>query len=172
MCATCIQANNTTYVSKQLVHYCPLLTPFAIVSVDIWSPGDVISPTCAKCLLNCMCNMTKFVCSVALAHVNAAKLARAFVEGVLLKYGLCLVIVVDDDSDVMALFEATSKSLNIRLHKAAKRNHKAIGVERYYTFLNHNVKIISSVRQTHKCFVEVGHISVMRGMPCQLTALI
>ena len=93
--------------------------------------------------------MPQFVCSVAVAHVNAAELARAFMEGVLLKFVLCLVIVVDNDSKFMALFEATSKALNIRPHRAAKRNHKAIGVERYHTFLNHNVKIISSTRQTH-----------------------
>lgn len=87
MCAVCIQANNTTYVSKQLVHSWPLLTPFAIISADIWTPGDVISPAGANCLLNCLCDMTQFICSVALAHVNAAKLALAFIEGVLLKFG-------------------------------------------------------------------------------------
>ena len=159
MCAACIQANNTTYVSKQLVHSWPLLTPFAIISADIWSPGDIISPTGAKCLLNSMCDMTQFMVSVALAHVNSAELARVFMEGVLLKFGLCIVILVDDDSKFMALFEAMAKLLNIRLHRVSKRNHKAIGVKRYHKFLNHNARIISSARQTHKCFVEVGHIS-------------
>lgn len=74
----------------------------------------------------------------------------------------------------MALFEDTAKSLNIRLHRAVKRNHKAIGVERYHTFLNHNVKIISSARQTHKCFIEVGHISayVWNAMPIDGTDII
>ena len=54
-CAACIKANNVTYVSRQLVHSWPLLTPFAIISADIWSPGQIMSPTGAKCLLNCMC---------------------------------------------------------------------------------------------------------------------
>ena len=80
----------------------------------------------------------------------AAIAARAFMEGVLLKFGLCIVIVVDDDSKFMALFEAMAKSLNIRLHRVSKRNHKAIGVERYHKFLNHNARINSSARQTHK----------------------
>lgn len=44
-CASCIQAQNTTYSSKQLVHLWPLLTPFAIISADLWSPGDIVSST-------------------------------------------------------------------------------------------------------------------------------
>ena len=80
-------------------------------------------------------------------------------EGILLKFGLCIVIVVDDDSKFMALFEVMAKSLNIRLQRISNRNHKDIGVERYHKFLNHNVRIMSSTRQTHKCFVEVGQTS-------------
>ena len=69
-------------------------------------------------------------------------------------------MVVDDDSTFMAIFEAMAKELNIRLHRVTNRNHKAIGVERFHQFLNHNATIISSARQTHKCFVEVALISV------------
>ena len=127
-CATCIQANNVTYTSRQLLHSWPLLTPFAIISADIWSPGDIVSPTGAKSILNVMCDMTQFIVSVALSHVNAAELARAVMESVLLKFGFCLVIVVDDDTKFMAIFESMTKALKIRLHRAAKRNHKAIGV--------------------------------------------
>ena len=60
-----------------------------------------------------MCDMTQFVAYVALSYVSSAKLARAFMEGVLLKFGLCIVIVVGDDTKCMALFEAMAKSLNI-----------------------------------------------------------
>ena len=38
---------------------------------------------------------------------------------------------VDDDSKLMSLFEAMVKSLNVYLHWVSKRNHKAVGVERY-----------------------------------------
>ena len=104
-CASCIQAQNTTYSSKQLVHLWPLLTPFAIISADLWSPGDIVSPTGAKCLLNCMCDMTQFVSTAAIKHANSAELARAFMESTLLKFGLCIVVVVDDDTKFMVLFE-------------------------------------------------------------------
>ena len=106
-----------------------------------------------------MCDMTQFVVSVALSHVNSAELARAFMESVLLKFGCCLVVIVDEDTKFMAIFESTAKVLKLRLHRAAKRNHKAIGVERYHRFLNHNMTIIGNARETHKCFVEVSMIS-------------
>ena len=173
-CATCIQANNITYSSRQLLHSWPLLTPFAIISADIWSPGDIVSPTGAKCILNVMCDMTQFVISIALSHVNSAELARAFMESVLLKFGFCLVLVVDDDKKFMAIFESMTKALKIRLHRAAKRNHKAVGVERYHKFLNHNMKIIGNARETHKCFVEVAMVSAYawNSMPVDGTDII
>ena len=133
-CTACIQAQSTKFTNRQLVRSWPLLTPFAIISIDIWSPGEITSPTAAKYMLNSMCDMTHFVCAVALSHVNAAELARAFMKGTFLKLGFCIVVVVDEDSKFMALFEAMVKALNIRIHRVAKRNYKAIGVERFHKF--------------------------------------
>ena len=78
-------------------------------------------------------------------------------ESTLLKFGLRIVVVVNDDTKFVALFEGMAKSLNIRLHRVSKRNHKAIGVERFHKFLNHNATIISAARQTHKCFIVISH---------------
>ena len=51
------------------------------------------------------------------------------------------------------------KSLNISLHRAAKRNHKAVGVERFRWFLNHSNTLISHQRETHNCFIESSVIA-------------
>lgn len=80
-------------------------------------------------------------------------------ENVILKVGICIVLVVDDGNELMGIFVQLSKSLNIRLHKAAKRNHKAVGVERCHRFLNHSATIISNERQTPKYFVEAAIIT-------------
>ena len=80
-------------------------------------------------------------------------------DNVLLKFGICVVLVVDNGNEFMGIFRKMSKSLNIRLHKAAKRNHKAVRVERYHRFLNHSVTIISDKRKTPKCFVETAIIT-------------
>ena len=110
------------------------------------------------------------------SHIScyAAELSRAFMEGTSLKLGFCMVVAVDDDSKFMALFESMANALNIRLHRVAKRNHKAIGVERYHKFLNHNATILSAARQTHKCFVEVALVSAYawNAMPIDGTDII
>jgi len=156
-CLDCIRLQHNTQVSRQLVHSWPLLTPFAIISADIWSPGETTSNTGAKCILNCICNMSQFVVAVVVQHVNASELAREFMA-VLLMFGLCLAMVVDDASLFKGIFVLMAKSLAIRTHLAAKRNHKAIGVERVRRFLNHSETIIGSARQTNKCFLEASMI--------------
>ena len=68
-------------------------------------------------------------------------------------------VVVDDDSKFMGVFTQICKSLNIRLHRAAKRNHKAIGVERFHRFLNRFNTLVSHHRETFTCFVESSMIA-------------
>ena len=103
--------------------------------------------------------MTQFVASMVLSHVNSAELARTFMEELLLTFSICLIVVIDNDVKFKAVFEYMAKSLSIRLHRVGMQYYKVISMERYHNFINHNTKIISSTRQTHKCFVEVGHIS-------------
>ena len=133
-CLACVQLRCNTRVNQQLVHSWPLLAPFAIISADIWCPGDTVSTTGMRFILNCMCDMTQFVVSTALSQATSSILAKAFMENVLLKFEICIVLVVDDENEFMGNFFAMAKSLNIRLHKAATRNHKAGGVERYHRF--------------------------------------
>ena len=97
-CFDCIEVQNTTHVIHQLVHSWPLLTPFAIIPTDIWSPGDMTSPTGAKYILNYMCDMYQFVVFAVLSFMNSAELVRLFMENVLLKFGLCVAIVVDGNN--------------------------------------------------------------------------
>lgn len=158
-CPTCIATKNLVNVLQQLIQSWPLLTPFPVIFTDLWSPGDVVSSTGATKLLNCMCDITSFVVSVAITYTNAAELAQAFMENVLLKFGLCLAVVVDNGSIFMGVFTQTMKSLNIHLHRVSKRNYNAVGVERYYRFLNHNVIIVADARETPRCFVEAGLIA-------------
>ena len=100
--------------------------------------------------MNAMCDVTQCVCSVAISHVNGAELSHAFMEGAILKLGFCMVVLVDDKSKFVALFESMASALNIRLHHVDKRRHNDIGVEYYNKFINYNATISSAARQTHK----------------------
>ena len=109
--------------------------------------------------MNSMCNMMQFVVSVATEHITASYLARLFMEHVLLKFGLCAVIVVDTDSKFKSTFVEMAECLNIKVHVAASRNHHTVGVERFHIFLNHTNTIYDEERGTLECFVEYAMVA-------------
>lgn len=88
--------------------------------------------------------------------MKASYLARMFMEHVLLKFGLCLMVVIDDGNEFRGIFESMCNTLRIKFHIVVERNHKAIGVERFYKFLNHAQRISTEARGTSEPFVEVG----------------
>ena len=65
-----------------------------------------------------MCDMTQFVIPTTLFNVTSSDLVKAFMENVLLKFGICIVLIVDDGSTFMGIFIHMAKALNIRLYKA------------------------------------------------------
>ena len=75
---------------------------------------------------------------------------------VLLKFGLRLVVVVDDDSKFMSIFTQMCTLLNIRLHKATTCNYKGIGVERFHCFFNHSDTLVNHRRETQTYFVRLN----------------
>ena len=127
-----------------------------IISIDLWAPGEISEYTGRNHLLNAMCDMTQFVVFIATEFVTASHLARLFMEGVLLKFGLCSMIIVDDDSKFKSTFVEMAACLRLRLHVAAARSHKTVGVERFHRFLNHSTTIFAEERGTSECFVECG----------------
>ena len=84
-----------------------------------------------------MCDMTEFVMCVAITMTEASYPARMFMEHILLKFGLFIMVVCDDDNDFIDTFKKMCVALNIRFHIVAKRNHKAVGIEKFHKFLNH-----------------------------------
>jgi len=104
-CAQCIPARLKTRINSVLIHSWPIKTPFAIISVDIWSPGDTTNFYGKKKLLNTMCDMTELVIDVAVTITEASYLAQMFMEHILLKFGLCIMVVCDDGNDFRGTFE-------------------------------------------------------------------
>ena len=73
-----------------------------------------------------------------------------------MKLGLGAVVGVDEGQEFSALFRGMCSLLNIEGHVVARRNHRAVGVERYHRFLNHSARICSEERGTPAMFVECG----------------
>ena len=155
-CEGCIPAAVRLRESSGLNHSWPATTPFAILSVDIWKPGDVRNGDGFIGLLNSMCDLTQFVVMAPVVKLEASYIARVFMENVLLKFGLCALVVIDEGKEFCGLFRTVCRMLNIKCHVVAKRNHKAVGVERFHRFLNHSQRICAEERGTPASFVECG----------------
>eukprot|EP00978_Attheya_sp_CCMP212_P008208 scaffold19187_cov69-Attheya_sp.AAC.2 len=106
--------------------------------------------------MKCMCDMTQFVVVVPVQQTTTAYLARMFMEHVLMKFGVCAIVVVDEGSTFNPAFVDMCACLKLRCHVCARGNHKAVGVEHFHKFLNRAVTIVSNDRGTPAVFVEAS----------------
>ena len=83
-----------------------------------------------------MCDMCQWVICVAITTTEASNLAQMFMEHVLLKFGICVMVVCNDGNEFRGTFEKMCNKLNIKYHIVAKRDHKTVGVERFHRVLN------------------------------------
>ena len=151
-CGQCIAANSWRNRKQELTFSWPITTPFWIIHADLWSPGHVEGPNGTFHVLNAMCDLTQFVVSVITDKVTAASLAEIFMERVILTYGMCAVVVVDDGSNFKAEFAKMCEILGIKLWPLARGNHKGNSVERYHRFLNKTQTIAGNSVGTHNVF--------------------
>ena len=103
--------------------------------LTLWCPGDFIDYTGSHYLLNTMCDLTQFVVVVPVPGTPSALIAKNFMKDVLLKFGRCLLVVIDDGTPFKATFTAACESLKIPFECVAKRNHKSLLVENFTIFL-------------------------------------
>jgi len=152
-CAHCILTRNQVRRSSELTFSWPISTPFFILHVDLWEPGRVTktsTPTPSHDgpthILAAMCDLTGFVLCSDIKNPNAASLAQLFMKDMLLKVGLCGMVVVDADSKFCAAFEDMCSALGLRFHAIARGNHQALSVERFFRVLNKSVTIAAADR--------------------------
>jgi hypothetical protein len=133
--------------------------PMFVLHCNLWSPGSTIADSGATHLLSAMCDLTQFVVSVPVHDIHAHELARLLFQEVLLKVGMCGLILVDAGSTFCRVFSEASALLGIRLHAASRGNHKAVSAERFFRYLNKAVTIASSDRGTHLVWIEASMIA-------------
>ena len=131
-CASCIPAAARNKESSGLIHSWPITTPFAIISVNVWQPGSVVNADGMVDILNSMCDMTQFIVMASIQNLEASHIVGVFMENVLLKFGLCVMVVVDEGKAFCSIFKDMCRLLNIRCQTVSKRNYKAVGVERFH----------------------------------------
>ena len=109
--------------------------------------------------MNCVCDLTQFVVVVPVPGMITSIIAKYFMQEVLLKFGICHLVVMDDGTPFKGAFVLTCDALHLKYACVAMRNHKAVLVEKFHRFLNKAVTIAVEDRKTLGCFTEVGIVA-------------
>ena len=104
-----------------------------------------------------MWDLTGFIICHPISNTTSEGLARIFMEEVLLKVGLCGLVVVDAASGFLSVFKEMCDVLGLRFHQAARGNHKAVSVECFFRYLNKAVTIAANDCDTNQVFIETSH---------------
>ena len=91
---------------QELMFSWPISSPFAILHVDLRSPRHMTNQHGCITLMNTMYNMTQFVVVVPVPDETSATLASYFMQHVLLKFGMCHLVVIDDNTPFKKTFVA------------------------------------------------------------------
>jgi hypothetical protein len=156
-CAHCIAANSHIRKNSELLFSWPVSCPFYILHIDLWQPGSTTNElNDSSYILAGMCDLTGFVITTDTSEITSHNLSILFMKHFLLKIGLCGLVVVDAASSFLSVFESMCSILGIKFHAAARGNHKAVSVERFFRFLNKLLTIHSNDRATNQVFIETS----------------
>ena len=88
---------------QELMFSWPVSSLFAILHVDLWILGHHSDPNDNMALINAMCDMSQFVVVVPVPDESSATLSSYFMHHVLMKFGLCHLVVLDNGSLLKAI---------------------------------------------------------------------
>ena len=138
----------------------PITVPFWIIHVDIWSPGATVNENEDKgYLMNSICDMTQFVVPSITYSIASASLAQLFMSEVILSFGMCSVVVINDGSTFKGAFIAMCQALKINFWYLSYSNHKGNSVTHYHRFLNKTQAISNNNCGTNQVFIHNAKIS-------------
>ncbi len=155
-CAECVAAHAWRNRRSELYFSWPVTIPFWVMHVDLWQPGTVEFEGGHGYLLNCMCDLTQFVVSIPTSNTSAENMAQLFTEQVILAFGMCTMVVVDDGSSFKATFKDMCEILRIHLWTLARGNHKGNSCEKYHRYLNKVATIQGAELGTHENFHRIA----------------
>ena len=92
-CPHCMLMYKRRRQGQEVMFSCPVSSPFAILHADLWVPGHFTDNDGDADLMNVMCDMTKFVVVVPVPDETSATLAEYFMQHVLLKFGICHLLI-------------------------------------------------------------------------------
>ena len=148
-CGHCNLANAASHESQLLLHTLSCDTPFDVIFLDFWSPGDVPDKHGNVKVLTYMDCMTGFVMATFMSgNMDSMAVADAVVQAFFTSVGLPRLIFVDADSLFAGVFLRLFEHLGIPVEAIARENHKAMRNERFHRYLNKVERINSADKDT------------------------
>ena len=81
---------------QEVVFSCRLSSSFAILHINLWIPGYHTDNNGNMTLTNAIYDMSQFVVVVPVPDENSTILASYFMQYILMKFGLCHLVVLND----------------------------------------------------------------------------
>ena len=121
-------------------------TPFDVVFLNFWEPGDILDKYGSHKILTCLDCMTGFGigADIGSKEITSDQTARWACGNLFVPFGIPKIIVVGTDGFFYGIFKKTfQETLIIPVHEVARGNHKEIINEGFNMYLNKVQKINS-----------------------------
>ena len=106
--------------------------------------------------MNGMYDLTQFVVSSITDNIEAAAPAQFFMSDIVMTFGMCAVVVIDNSSTSKCVFILMCKHLKIQYWCLLRGNQRGNGnsVERHQSFLNKTQTLVGTDRGTSLVIVQ------------------
>ena len=138
-CAHCKLVNPCSHKAQHLLQNIDPDTPFDVIFIDFWEPGDIPDQEEYRKIHTCLDLMKGFGIGAAtgLKKITSDQAAQWAFGNFLVPFGIPKIIVVNADG----LFDGMSKknfqdTFLFQVHPVERGNHKEIGNEGFHRYLN------------------------------------
>ena len=115
----------------------PVIVPFWMIHMDLQSQDIQEDAKGNKgYLLKYMCDISEFVVSSPTVDLTATHLVQLFVSDIIMTFGMCSVLIIDNRRSFKGLFIIMGEALDLKYWCLSWGNHKGKSVERFHIFLN------------------------------------
>ena len=103
--------------------------------MDLWISGHCTDNNGNMALMNAIYDMRQFVVVVLVPDKSSATLANNFMQHMMMKFGLCHLVALDNSTPFKGSFIAMCQVINLNYNILTKWNHKGFYVEYSHRFL-------------------------------------
>ena len=153
-CAHCKLTNATSHQAQQVLEALSCDGPFDVVSLDVWTPGNVVNKHGDTKIATCCDTLTGFASADVLQATTSEELSMRAFAAFFIPNGLPRLVIIDAGSENKGLLISMCSNMGIAFHVVAPEDHNGILCERFHRYLNKVQKIQAADTQSYTQFVQ------------------